>query len=67
MGLSVVTIAILPDQIHVSYKLLRLPIAVVGQSLFYCSQIHWLSHYIVVVHNIEFSNINRLKEIVGSL
>ena len=66
MVIPIVSIAILPNKIHINHKLFRFAIAVMTQFLFNCSQIHWLTDYVKIVHYIEFSWIYWLQEIVCS-
>ena len=66
MVIPIVSIAILPNKIHINHKLFRSAIAVMTQFLFNCSQIHWLTDYVKIVHYIEFSWIYWLQEIVCS-
>ena len=52
MRLSIVEIAVLPDQVHLGLERKRICVVIVKQALPYSSKVGWLSHHIVVIRNV---------------
>lgn len=63
MLLSVVPVAILPDQLHILDELLRIGVVVVQQSFLDDSEVHWLGDDVEVIQDVKLYGVDWLDEV----
>ena len=64
--MSIVAVAIVPNQVHVFDELIARVVTVMTQFLFNCTQVHRLPYYIEVVHDTESDWVHWFLEVVCS-
>lgn len=62
--LSVVAVAVVPDQLHLLNKILRFGVAVVQQTFLDSPQVHRSLYYCEIVQNVELYWVYGLEEII---
>ena len=62
----IVPIAILPNQLHIAYELLRAHVEVMQQALLHSAEVHGLGDYGEVVQDVELYGVDWLDEVEGA-